>query len=134
MSIDTDNKITEDKPELAKKFNPDYINIVKSTTGGKHPTKLGTVTNRVSEKEIVANITDKFKNHSSIISIKNEFPPTAELNIKAATFDQLNEIIRNLEAKKATEPNKISVKVVKMSAYIIGKHLSNIINSDLLKN
>ena len=49
-----------------------YINIVKSTTG-KHSTKLGTLATRISEKEIVVTIIDKFKNHPSIISIKNEF-------------------------------------------------------------
>ena len=57
-----------------------------------------------------------------------------QLNIKAATVDQINEIIRSLDAKKAIGPNKIPVKVVKMSAYIIDKHLTNIINNDLLRN
>ena len=89
---------------------------------------------RISEKEIAATITDKFKTHPSIISIKNEFQPTADLNITAATVDQINKIIRNLDAKKATGPEKIPVKIVKMSAYIIDKHLTNIINNDLLRN
>ena len=42
---------------------------MKSITG-KHPTKLGTLASRISRKEIVATIIDKFKNYSSIISIK----------------------------------------------------------------
>ena len=50
----------------------------------------------------MATIIDKFSNHWSIISIKNEFPPIAELNIKAATVDQINKIIRRLDAEKAT--------------------------------
>ena len=133
ITIETDNKIIEDESELAKTFNSHYINIVKSTTG-KHPTKLGTLASRISEKEVVATIIDKFKNHPSIISIKNEFRPTAELNIKAATVDQINKVIRSLDAKKATRSDKIPVKVIKMSAYIIDKHLTNIINNDLLRN
>ena len=44
--------------------------MVKSTNA-KHPTKLGTLSSRISEKESVAIITDKFKNHPS----KNEFRP-----------------------------------------------------------
>ena len=68
--IEIDNKIIEDESELAKTFNSHYINNVKSTTG-KHPTKLGTLASRISKKEIVATIIDKFKNHPSIISIKN---------------------------------------------------------------
>ena len=52
--------------------------------------KLGTLASGISEKEIVATITDNFKNHPSITSIKNQFRPAAELNIKAATVDQIN--------------------------------------------
>ena len=121
ITIEIDKKIIEDKSELTKTFNSHYINIVKSTTG-KHPIKLGTLASRISKKEIVTAITDKFKNHSSIISIKNEFQPAAELNIKAATVEQVNKII-SLNAKKAVGPDKIPVKVVKMSVYIINKHL-----------
>ena len=72
------------------------------------------------------------KNHPNIIIIK--FRPTARLNVKAATVDQINKIIRSLDAKKAIELDKIPVKVVKMSAYIINKHLTNIINNDLSRN
>ena len=85
----------------------------------KHPTMLGTLASRISEIEIVATTTDKLKNHPSIISIKNKFPPIAEQNIKTATVNQMNKIIRILDSKKATGPDKIPVKVVKMSAYII---------------
>ena len=47
--------------------------------------------------------------------------------------DQINKII-SLEAKNATRPDKISLKVVKMSAYIIDKNVTNIINNDLSRN
>ena len=133
ITIEINNKTIKDKSELAQTFNSHYINIVESTIG-KHPTKLETLASRISEKEIVATIIDKFKNHPSIISNKNEFRPTAELNIKAATVDQINKIIRSLDAKKATGLDKIPVKVIKMSAYIIDKYLTNIINNDLLRN
>ena len=95
--------------------------------------KLETLTSTISEKEIVATIIDKFKNPPSIISIKNDFQPTAEPNIKAATVDQINKII-NLGAKKATRPDKIPAKVVKMTGYIIDKNIANIINNDLLRS
>ena len=88
----------------------------KDITTGKHPTKLETLANRIREKEIGTTIIDKFKNHPSVVTIKNEFRPTAELNIKAATVDQINTIIRSLGTKKAKGPDKILVKVVKMSA------------------
>ena len=43
-------------------------------------------------------------------------------------------MIRSLDAIKATGPDKIPVKIVKMWAYIIVKYLINIINNDLLRN
>ena len=73
----------------------------------------------------------KFKNLPSITNIKNEFRPTAELNIKAVTVDQINKIIRSLDVNKTTGPDEIPVKGVKMSTYIIDKHLTNTINNDL---
>ena len=93
--------------------------IMGSKKFWKHPTMSGTLASRISEIEIVATTTDKLKNHPSIISIKNKFPPIAEQNIKTATVNQMNKIIRILDSKKATGPDKIPVKVVKMSAYII---------------
>ena len=70
ITIEIDNKIIEDKSEIAKTFNSHYIKILKSTTD-KHPTKLGTLASRISEIEFVATIIDKFKNHPSIIRLKN---------------------------------------------------------------
>ena len=108
-------------------------NIVKSTAG-KHPNEIRNfIASRISGKEIVATIIGKFKNHLSIISIKNELHPTAEVKIKAAAVDQISKIIRSLDTKKATGPDKISVKIVKMSAYIIDQQLTNKIDNDLLK-
>ena len=46
----------------------------------------------------------------------------------------MNKIIRRLDARKATGPDKIPVKVAKMSPYIIDKHLTKIINNDLLRD
>ena len=43
-------------------------------------------------------------------------------------------MIRSLDAKRATGPDQIPVKVVKMPAYIIDKHLSDTVNNDLLTN
>ena len=95
--------------------------------------KVAHLASKVSENEIVTTISDKCKSHQSIISIKNKFPATAELNISAATVDQINKIIKSLDDKKVTEPGKILVKVIKMSANIIDKHLSNMMSHDLLR-
>ena len=42
--------------------------------------------------------------------------------------------MRNINSRKATRPDKIPPKIVKMSANIIDSHLTNMINSDLKRN
>ena len=45
--------------------------------------------------------------------------------------EQVNRILRIIDSRKATRPNKIPPKSVKMSTNIINSHLTNIINSHL---
>ena len=51
-----------------------------------------------------------------------------------ATIDQINKIIRSLDVKNPTGTDKISLKVLKMPAYIIDRHLTSITNNNLLRN
>ena len=51
-----------------------------------------------------------------------------------AKVKHVNKILRNINSKKATGPDKIPPKIVKMLADIIDSHLTNVINSDLKRN
>ena len=51
-----------------------------------------------------------------------------------AKVEHINKILRNVNSKKATGPDKIPPKIVKMLADIIDSHLTNVINSDLKRN
>ena len=55
-------------------------------------------------------------------------------NISLATAEQINKIIKKLNSKKATAPNKIPTKIAILSANIRDSHLANIINHDLDNN
>ena len=52
-------------------------------------------------------------------------------NIFLATGEQINKIIKKLNSKKATAPNKIPPKIAILSANITDSGLANIINHDL---
>ena len=54
--------------------------------------------------------------------------------MEEAKVEQVNKILRSINSRKATGPDKIPPKIVKMSANIIDSHLTNIINSDLKRN
>ena len=45
---------------------------------------------------------------------------------------EINEIIKHLNPNKATGPDQIPVKIVKLAAIIIGSYLANIIFQKLL--
>ena len=53
-----------------------------------------------------------------------------EFKIEEAKVEQINKILRNINSRKATRPDKFSLKIAKMSANIIDAHLTNIINSN----
>ena len=56
------------------------------------------------------------------------------MNLKLKKVEQANKILRNINSRKVTGPDKILPKVFKMSANIIDSHLANIINGDLKRN
>ena len=71
---------------------------------------------------ITKQIIKKYKNHLSIKAIQDTFPVKKEFEIKEAKVQQINRILKNINSRKATEPDEILPKIVKMSANIINSH------------
>ena len=82
----------------------------------------------------VQSIIRKYQTRPSILNIKSKKTIKNTFGIPAATSEQINKTIKKLNAKKATGPDKIPPKIVRLSANIIDSHLTNIIDSDLLKD
>ena len=78
------------------------------------------------------------KNYPSIEAINKICTKKENVDIPTTTTEEINKIIRELGPKKTTGLDKISPKIVKMSANIIDSHLANIIadiiNNDIAKN
>ena len=73
-------------------------------------------------------------NHPSILSIKNQQlgkPQTFEFG--HITTGQIEKIISNLNSKKATGPDQIPLKLLKMSKTLITPILTSMINDDIGK-
>ena len=80
-------------------------------------------------------IIKKYENHSNIININNQVGKSENrYDIYLATAEQINKIIKKLNPNKTTARDKISSKIVILSANIIDSHLVNIINHDLDNN
>ena len=92
----------------------------------------GNLNNANEDKTTVKNIIKQYENHSSIINIKNPIDFSAtRFDIPTAKVEDINKIIKNINPKKTTGPDKIPPKIVRLSANIIDSHLMNIINNDL---
>ena len=76
-----------------------------------------------------------YGNHPSIKLIKdNVLSEDKEFTIELATAVKINKIIKRFNPKKATGPDKIPVKMVKLAINITDSHLTNITNNDLPRN
>ena len=131
--IDINGNIVEDEQKLTKEFNSYYTNIAK-TTSGKPPMKLENNLDYINDSLITKRVIEKYKNHPSIKAIQDTFSVKKEFKIEEAMVEQINKTLRNINSRKATGPDKIPPKIVKMSANIIDSHLTNIINSNLKRN
>ena len=67
------------------------------------------------------------------MTIEGTFFVKKKFKIEEAKVEQVNRILRNIDSRRATEPDKIPQKIFKMSANIIDSQ-KNVIKSDLNRN
>ena len=72
-----------------------------------------------------------YKNHTDINQIRKKSCSSKICSFSETKKEEINILIKRLNPKKATGPDGISLKSIKLSAYVIDKHLINIINTDL---
>ena len=121
VSIDKESK-------LVKMFNSHYINIVEKTSGVP-PENCVIDTN--NSQEIIEGIIRKYQGHPSIVKIESNCFSSIFFYFPKAEVAGINVLLKQTDPKKATGPDTIPPKLVKMSANVIDKHLCNIINMDI---
>ena len=122
-------RFINDELEVAETSNSHYINIVK-TTWGQPPQALGNPKDRANDIASVDAIISNYRHRPSINQIRKN-----ALILRHIAFlkqkEEINILIKRLNPKKATGPDGIPLKIIKLSADVIDKHLNNIINTDL---
>ena len=122
-----------DESKLVDIFNNHYINIVQSTTGNP-PSALGDPSDPTKDRDTVKVIIDKFADHPIILKIReNKLLPNETFSLPAATKEEINKIMKNIDTTKSCGPDKIPPKFVKMSANILDATLANVINENVQK-
>ena len=104
------------------------VNIVK-TTCGQPPQTLGNPKDQANDIASVDAIINNYKNHPSINQIRKECSNPKIYSFPEANKEEINILIKHLNPKKATGPDRIPLKIIKLSA-VTDKHLTNI-NTDL---
>ena len=71
------------------------------------------------------------KNHPSVVKVKETFKNARNFELPKASPKGINKIIKSLNSKKATGPDKIPPKLIKLAANIIACHICNILNQSI---
>ena len=114
-------------------FNTRYKNIVEKLSVTPANIK-GNLEKPLKDSIIVKNLLKEYERHPSIIYIKNQNFAKRSYEIDFATTNKITEIIKEVDPKKATGPEKIVLKIIKLSANVIDFHLTYVTNSDIEKN
>ena len=106
-----------------------FTNAVEHTTG-KTRTSLGDSSNQQNENDKVKEIISEYKNHPRVIKIKETYKPFGNFDLPKASPKDIKKIIKSLNPKKATAPDKIPPKLVKLAANIVDCDICNISKSE----
>ena len=112
---------TESK--LVEMFSSYYCNMFEKTSGV--PTE-NYIIDTNNTREIIEGVIRKYERHSRILKIKNNFVSSMAFDFPKAEVADIDAILKKTDPKKATGPDTISPKLVKMPANVIDKHLYNI--------
>ena len=71
---------------------------------------------------------------NQVFQIKCNQNETLNFDFPTAKVEDINKIIKSLNPRKATGPDGIPVKILKIARNVIDSHLTNIINRDIKEN
>ena len=114
-------------------FYKHYINIAEETSGIA-PKNLGNLLDLKLDEKTITEITENYRNHPSIIKIKEIVKEKPIFDFSEATAENINKIIKSLNPNKATGRGRIPLKIIKTAANVIFPCLAHIINKDLKEN
>ena len=129
------NKIISDEKQLTKLFNRYYINTVEKSSD----TKTFGANFENTSVQSVRDIVNSYKNHPSLIKIKqvvNEcnVSDSKRFSFKTVNESEIKDLPKNLDIKKASGIDTIPRKLVKLSADFLTPLLTKAINTSIARN
>ena len=129
------NKIISDEKQLTKLLNSYYINIVEKSSD----TKTFGINFKNTSVQSVRDIVNSYKNHPSIIKIKqvvngSNVSDSERFSFKTINESEIKDLLKNLDIKKASGIDTIPPKLVKLSADFLTPLLTKAINTSIAQN
>ena len=128
--IDGENVLT-DKNDVAEILNEHFTEAVKNLGIEKFGSKSDVPCENADE--VIDNILDRYKNHPSILKIKENVVIGEKFTFSPTTQDDMYDKIKALDPKKASIKNDIPVRALIGTNDIVSNHLKNVFNSSLEK-
>ena len=100
IAIENKGKIVTDKSKFVNLFKSHYIKIVEKTWGCP-PEIEGNPENKTNDIETVQSIIQKYQTHLSILNTESKYTLKNTFDIPATTSEQINKVIKELNAKKS---------------------------------
>ena len=116
--------ITEDQA-VAEVFNKFFINIVPNL---EISTDHGYDNDFIATDDQVANAVNKFKNHASIIMIKNK-KNDQSFSFGRVTYDDVLKKINTLDTAKASQQSDIPTKIIKQNSDYFTEYFTKVSTS-----
>ena len=82
----------------------------------------------------ISSIADKFKNHPSILNIKERIHIHENISLAQISENDIMSEINNLNTHKPTTFNNIPAKLIKENSDICTPHICNIFNNSIISN
>ena len=122
--------ITEDQA-VAEVFNKFFINIVPNL---KISTDHGYDNDFIATDDQVINTVNKFRNHSSIIMIKNKKKNDQSFSFGPVTYDDVLKIVNTFDTAKASQQSDIPNKILKQNSDYFAEYFYKNINQCISKS
>ena len=134
ITLIENDKIITDDTEIGNIFVDYYTNIVKHSSG-KEPTSIAdSLPPGTNFDTIIDKICDQFQNHPSIRFIKNSTNHSHTFKFRFVTEKEILKLLKSIDSKKAIGVDGIPPLILKLSAEILAKPLTKLINQSIKEN
>ena len=127
------NVLVSNDKKIVDIFNDYYTNIVEYTCGSA-PTDIATIQHLICHDSIIDEIIETYRDHPSILRIKTIHPKCSTFSFKSVSESEILNLLRSVDSKKSVGIDTIPPLIIKESAEILARPLTQIINESIKEN